>query len=110
MAWTYIKYLPRTEDDYATVSVAALGKAENGKISEVRVGLGAVSSTALRASDLEAALLGADASFDVLKDASQAVADIVDPTSDPRGSADYKRDMSVVFARRALQQVLNVEG
>jgi len=110
MAWTYIKYLPRTEDDYATVSVAALGKAENSKISEVRVGLGAVSSTALRASDLEAALLGADASFDVLKDASQAVADIVDPTSDPRGSADYKRDMSVVFARRALQKVLNVEG
>jgi len=110
MAWTYIKYLPRTEDDYATVSVAALGKAENGKISEVRVGLGAVSSTALRASDLESALQGADASFDVLKDASQAVANILDPTSDPRGSADYKRDMSVVFARRALQQVLNVQG
>lgn len=110
MAWTYIKYLPRTEDDYATVSVAALGKAENGKISEVRVGLGAVSSTALRATDLEAALQGADASFDVLKDASQAIADIVDPTSDPRGSAGYKRDMSVVFARRALQEVLGVQG
>jgi aerobic carbon-monoxide dehydrogenase medium subunit len=109
MAWTYIKYLPRTEDDYATVSVAALGKTANGKISEVRVGLGAVSSTALRASDLEAALQGADATFDVLKDASQAVAGIVDPTSDPRGSADYKRDMSVVFARRALQQVLGVQ-
>jgi carbon-monoxide dehydrogenase medium subunit len=110
LAWTYIKYLPRTEDDYATVSVAALGKAENGKISEVRVGLGAVSSTALRATDLEAALQGADVSLDMLKDASQAVADIVDPTSDPRGSADYKRDMAVVFARRALQKVLNVEG
>ena len=110
MAWTYIKYLPRTEDDYATVSVAALGKTDGGKISEVRVGLGAVSSTALRASGLEAALQGADVSYNVLKDASQAVAGIVDPTSDPRGSADYKRDMSVVFARRALQQVLNIEG
>jgi carbon-monoxide dehydrogenase medium subunit len=109
MAWTYIKYLPRTEDDYATVSVAALGKAASGKISEVRIGLGAVSSTALRASGLEAALQGADATFKVLKEASQAIADIVDPTSDPRGSADYKRDMSVVFARRALQKVLGVE-
>jgi carbon-monoxide dehydrogenase medium subunit len=108
MGWTYIKYLPRTEDDYATVSVAALGKADGGKIAEVRVGLGAVAATALRASDLEAALVGADANHDVLKDASQAIADIVDPTSDPRGSADYKRDMAVVFARRALEQVLGV--
>ena len=73
------------------------------------MGLGAVSSTAIRAVDLESALQGADASFDVMKEASQAVADIVDPTTDPRGSADYKRDMSVVFARRALQQVLNVQ-
>ncbi len=109
MAWTYIKYLPRTEDDYATVSVAAMGKAENGKISEVRVGLGAVSSTALRATGLENALQGAEVSLDVLRDASQAIAEIVDPTSDPRGSADYKRDMSVVFARRALQKVLGVK-
>jgi carbon-monoxide dehydrogenase medium subunit len=108
LAWTYIKYLPRTEDDYATVAVAALGKAEGGKITEARVGLGAVASTALRASDLEAALVGADAKLDVLKDASQGIADIVDPTSDPRGSADYKRDMAVVFARRALEQVLGV--
>ena len=108
LGWTYIKYLPRTEDDYATVAVAALGKAENGKIIEARVGLGAVAATALRASDLEAALVGADAKLDVLKDASQGIADIVDPTSDPRGSAGYKRDMAVVFARRALEQVLGV--
>jgi len=26
LSWTYTKYLPRTEDDYATVSVAALGR------------------------------------------------------------------------------------
>ena len=110
LGWTYIKYLPRTEDDYATVAAAALGRVEGGKIAEVRVGLGAVASTALRASDLESALQGADAKFDVLKDASQSVAGIVDPTSDPRGSAGYKRDMAVVFARRAMQAALGVEG
>ncbi len=109
LGWTYIKYLPRTEDDYATVAAAALGRVEGGKIAEVRVGLGAVASTALRASDLESALQGADAKFDVLKDASQSVAGIVDPTSDPRGSAGYKRDMAVVFARRAMQAALGVE-
>ena len=108
LGWTYIKYLPRTEDDYATVSVAALGRVEGGKIADVRIGLGAVAPTALRATVVEDALRGKEATPQALRDAAQAVADIVDPTSDPRGSADYKRDMSVVFTRRALEQVLGV--
>ena len=41
-----------------------------------------------------------------LKEISQNVAGIVDPTDDPRGSAWYKKDMSVVFTRRALEEVL----
>ena len=106
--WTYIKYLPRTEDDYATVSVAAIGSVEGGSIADVRVALGAVAPTAVRASVVEEALAGQAPTLDALREASQAVADIVDPTDDPRGSAWYKRDMSVVFTRRALEQVLGV--
>ncbi|MEX2599951.1 MAG: xanthine dehydrogenase family protein subunit M [Dehalococcoidia bacterium] len=104
--WLYTKYLPRTEDDYATVSVSALGRVENGKIAEVRVGLGAVASTALRAKDLEESLKGASVSKDAIREAAQGIAGIVDPTDDVRGSADYKRDMAVVFTRRALEKVL----
>ena len=106
--WVYIKYLPRTEDDYATVSVAAMGRVEDGKMADVRVGLGAVASTALRATVVEDALRGADATPAALREASQLVAGIVDPTTDPRGSAEYKRDMAVVFTRRALEQALGV--
>jgi carbon-monoxide dehydrogenase medium subunit len=108
--WIYTKYLPRTEDDYATVAVAAMGRVEGGKITYVRVGLGALAPTALRASVVEDALSGQTPSLDALREASQSVAGIVDPTTDPRGSADYKRDMSVVFTRRALEQVLGVTG
>ena len=108
--WVYTKYLPRTEDDYATVSVAALGRVEGGKIADVRVGLGAVGATAIRATVVEEALMGATPTPAALREASQKVADIVDPTSDPRGSADYKRDMAVVFTRRALEQVLGVSS
>ncbi len=107
-SWTYIKYLPRTEDDYATVSVAALGVVENGSITDVRVGLGAVAPTALRANDVESSLTGDAPSRERLSEVSQSVLEIVDPTSDPRGSADYKRDMSAVFTRRALEQVLGL--
>ena len=106
--WTYIKYLPRTADDYATVAVAAMGRVDGGRIADVRVGLGAVAPTALRATVVEEALSGAEATPDGLRAASQSVADIVDPIDDPRGSAGYKRDMAVVFTRRALEQVLGV--
>ncbi|HCH35600.1 MAG: hypothetical protein CL885_03965 [Dehalococcoidia bacterium] len=107
--WTYIKYLPRTEDDYATVSVAAIGKITNGEVAEARIALGAVSSTAIRAATVENALVGMKQSSltrEKLKEISQTIAEIVDPTDDPRGSAWYKKDMSVVFARRALEEVL----
>ena len=107
-AWTYIKYLPRTEDDYATVSVAAIGQLKDGKVADVRVGLGALGPTAIRASALEEAVRGTSPTHDSLKEASQSVMDIVDPIDDPRGSAGYKRDMSAVFARRAMEQVLGV--
>jgi CO/xanthine dehydrogenase FAD-binding subunit len=40
--------------------------------------------------------------------AAEAVADQVDPLNDFRGSAEYKRDMAVVFTRRALEQVLGL--
>ncbi len=107
-AWTYIKYMPRTEDDYATVSVAAIGQLKGGKVADVRVGLGALGPTAIRATALEEAVRGTSPTHDSLKEASQSVMDIVDPIDDPRGSAGYKRDMSAVFARRAMEQVLGV--
>lgn len=108
--WTYIKYLPRTQDDYATVAVAAIGKLDGGVVADVRVGLGAVAPTALRATVVEEALAGQEATAERLREVSQAVADIVDPTDDPRGSAWYKRDMSVVFTRRALEQVFGLNA
>jgi carbon-monoxide dehydrogenase medium subunit len=104
----YMKFLPRTEDDYATVSVAAIGCIKNGLITDVRLALGAVAPTAIRASSVEAALLGRPPERDVIREAVEQIADLVDPMDDFRGSADYKRSMAVVFARRALEKVLGV--
>ena len=104
----YLKFLPRTEDDYATVSVAALARVENGVCQEIRVALGAVGPTPVRATAVEAALQGQQVTPDAVRAAAEAVADQVDPLTDFRGSADYKRDMAVVFTRRALEQVLGL--
>ncbi len=42
----------------------------------------------------------------MLRAAAATVPPAVDPISDFRGSADYKRDMSAVFTRRVLEQAL----
>jgi carbon-monoxide dehydrogenase medium subunit len=104
----YIKYLPRTADDYPTVGVAAIGVVKEGVCEDVRLGLGALAPTALRATSVEDALKGKQVNAQVVRQAAEAVAELVDPLDDPRGSAEYKRDMSVVFARRALEQALGL--
>lgn len=104
----YVKFLPRTEDDYATVAVAAAVRVERGRIQEARVALGAVGPVAFRATAVEQALTGRRADAPTLRKAAELVAELVDPLADGRGSAEYKRDMAVVMTRRALAQATGV--
>ena len=55
----YLKFLPRTADDYATVSVAAvLTPDDGGKCGDIRIALGSVGLTPIRATAAEDALAG----------------------------------------------------
>jgi carbon-monoxide dehydrogenase medium subunit len=100
----FVKFLPQTHDDYATVAVAARVTLDGDRIAEARVALGAAAATPLCAAAVEDALRGQAPTPTVLREAAALVTDAVDPTSDFRGSAAYKRDMAVVFVRRALAQ------
>ena len=99
----YLKLLPQTADDYATVSVAAtLRFADDGTVAEARVVLGAVGPTPIRARRVEEALRGARPTPARITEAAALVRDEVDPLDDLRGSAEYKRDMAAVWTARAL--------
>ena len=99
----YLKLLPQTADDYATVSVAAtLRFADDGTVADARVVLGAVGPTPIRASRVEEALRGARPTPARITEAAALVRDEVDPLDDLRGSAEYKRDMAAVWTARAL--------
>ena len=103
----YLKFLPRTEDDYATVSVAvAAVVAADGTVRHLRIALGAVGSTPIRARAAEAALLGLKADELRIKAAAVRAAEATDPIDDGRGSAGYKRSMARVFTERALRAVI----
>ena len=103
---TYEKFLPRTHDDYATVSVGATMRLDaDGRCELVRVALGGAAGVPVHARAVEDALHGEVPTNQRIADAAALVLDLVDPPDDARGSAAYKRRMARVWTERALQRV-----
>lgn len=102
----YVKFLPRSADDYATVAVAATVTLEAGgeRCREARIALGSVAPTPLRARAAEALLCGEKLDERLLGAVGEAAKAAANPLTDHRGSAAYKREMTAVMAGRALTQ------
>jgi aerobic carbon-monoxide dehydrogenase medium subunit len=102
----FLKFLPRTADDYATVAAAAIVTLEPDGVRcrEARIALGSVGVTPLRATSAEALLRGESLGEGLLHAAGEAAKTAVDPLSDHRGSAAYKREMTGVMVGRVLGQ------
>ncbi len=99
----YLKFLPRTQDDYATVSVAAwLLPDRDGRCARARIALGAAGAVPLRARRAEESLTGRRLDGEAIAEAAALVREEVDPIDDARGSAAYKREMARVWTERAL--------
>ncbi len=105
----FLKFLPRTADDYATVSAAAVVTLDRARkiFTDVRIALGSVGTTPIRAREAEAVLRGQPVKAEALREAAEKAKQIVDPVSDFRGSAAYKKEMAGVFVRRALEAALD---
>lgn len=102
----YLKFLPRTHDDYATVSVAAALRLDgDGRCRHLRVALGGAAGVPLRVRAVEDALLGEHLTDARIAEAAALVDGAVDPPSDARGSAAYKRRMACVWTERALRSL-----
>ena len=104
---SYLKFLPRTADDYATVSAAAVvSRTSDNTCQDLRLVLGSVGVTPIRAVEAEKLLIGQSLTDENIRSAVATVKHVVDPLEDYRGSADYKRDMAEVFARRAIERAV----
>jgi carbon-monoxide dehydrogenase medium subunit len=104
MGWSFQK-LGRTKTDISLVNVAAGLQADaSGRIKWARLALGAVGPTPLRARNAETLLQGNTLHEDLLTRVREAVMQEVNPISDGRASAEYRREMSGVLARRALRE------
>ena len=100
--WSYLKFTRRAQD-WATVGVATIVRRSNGTIEDRAIALTNMGPAPVRARAAEAALRTAD---DVAE-AAQAVAAESDPPSDTSGSAEYRRHLATVLARRALEEAIS---
>jgi carbon-monoxide dehydrogenase medium subunit len=104
---TYVKFLPQTADDYATVSVAAVMRlANDGTVADIRVALGAAGPTPRRARSVEDALRGGKPDAKRIADAAAHVDADIEPFDDARGSATYKREMARLWIERAITSLV----
>jgi aerobic carbon-monoxide dehydrogenase medium subunit len=100
----YIKFSPREMMDLAYVGIAVaynLGN-DDQKCDGVRIVLGAVAPTPIRAKRAETALEGQNLTEALAEKVGQIAAEEAKPISDVRSSADYRRAMVGTMTTRAI--------
>ncbi|MBI4490299.1 MAG: xanthine dehydrogenase family protein subunit M [Deltaproteobacteria bacterium] len=104
LAGEYIKFSPREMMDlaYVGVAVALLLNGKEKRCEEVRIALGAVSPTPMRARKAEAILLNQILTEEIAERAGEEASRECRPISDVRSSAEYRREMVRVNTKRAL--------
>ena len=110
----YERFTPRSAMDIAAVSASAsVALDESGRCEDCRIALGAVSPVPLRAREAEDVLRGEKVTPALLERIAELSSDAAEPITDIRGSAEYRRAIVGVVARRvvslAAQRALNGE-
>jgi carbon-monoxide dehydrogenase medium subunit len=100
---------------YNTVAVGADSKAiaraaavvrSGDAIDEARVVLACVSPVPIRHTGMEEALRGAPATPEAVRAAAEQIGEDLEPLGDAHGSAEYRREMARVVARRAVGEAI----
>ncbi len=100
----YLKHAIRKALDLAIIGVAVVTTMNGDVLSDIKIVLGAVAPTPIRAKKAEAILVGKKISEELLQKAGEAAADESSPIDDVRSSADYRRQMVRVLVARAVKQ------
>ncbi len=100
----YFKHTLRSAMDLAIVGVAAVVTSGSRTCKDIRIALGAVAPTPIRAKKAEKVLKGKAFTSRSVGQAAQAAAAESRPITDIRGSIEYRRGIVEVLTRRALNQ------
>lgn len=102
----YLRLEYRRQMEIAVVGATAVVTVADGSVTDARVAMTALSPTIRRVPAAEEALIGTDGGAVAIAASAEAVAAAATPISDVRGSADYRRAMAAVIARRSIERAL----
>ncbi len=106
----YVK-MHQQASGFAITGVASVVRLDPlGRVESVRAGVTGVGSIPYRARKVEEALQGKMPDAHAIEEASRHAADGVDPLSDIHASAEYRREMAVLFTSRSLEKALARAG
>jgi xanthine dehydrogenase small subunit len=87
------KIAKRRFDDISSVAIAFALRLDGASVADIKIGLGGVAATPLRANETEAALNGQPWTQAVVAQAAEALGRAGTPMSDHRASSDYRTAM-----------------
>jgi carbon-monoxide dehydrogenase medium subunit len=104
----YLRFIPRNEMDIAVVGAGAYVELDESRNNFVaaRVSLGAVAPKPLYIKEAGDSLAGKPVNAANIEAAAKIAQDAAKPISDMRGTAEYRKAISAVLARRAIEKAV----
>ncbi|MBG0764179.1 MAG: xanthine dehydrogenase family protein subunit M [Tissierellales bacterium] len=99
----------RKAETLSVVNAAAYIEKENNICKKARITIGSVAPTVLRCKEVEEALIGKELTDETMKEASLKVLDSISPIDDIRATAWYRKKVSPVMIRRAIESACDAE-
>lgn len=96
----------RSAESLSKVSVGVIVCLEKNKFKDVRVSLGAVAPTPVRAFEVEEYLKGKEATNSVIDEAATLISKEIRPITDIRSTAAYRGKVTRVYVKRAIMEAL----
>jgi carbon-monoxide dehydrogenase medium subunit len=97
----------RRHGDFAIVAAAVAVDRDGERLGDPRVVVGGVDEVPVRVEEAERVLAGAAAGPEAFAEAGRAAARAVDPPADVHGSAEYRKELTAVLVRRALEEAVD---
>jgi aerobic carbon-monoxide dehydrogenase medium subunit len=94
----------RRAGDFALAAAVGLYRLDGGKIAEPRLAIGGAEVNPRRIAQAERVLAGAAPGDQAFRAAAQAAMAAIDPMEDIINSAEFRRDLVLAVARRALER------
>jgi carbon-monoxide dehydrogenase medium subunit len=104
----YLRFIPRNEMDIAVVGAGAGVQLDEGRNNFVsaRIALGAVAPKPLYIPEAGAALAGKPVNAASIEEAAKIAQAAAKPITDMRGTAEYRKHLSAVMTRRAIEKAV----